>query len=366
MRMAHLTAGIVLAVTLLLDKSGLASQEQRFDLTATTASTDAPIIVQPGKLMVEIFNKAPAARYRINWQITSQTVPPLQWPSADKSDARTKCDSVKTIAAELAEMKEEEGIADLKELLEDLMDDCNDPGRAADERAAREVIEKTKQSSEVTLDPGAELHLTIVRHDGNKDLKRWEVTYRAASSGDWFASYGFTFLPSRDDAFYSRNRGDGSFAIEHQNDNDDFAFVPSVFYSWAPAKLSPVNFSITGGLGFDLSSPVVFLGGAVTVYKNLSLVAGAAMHEQVRLNGHYAPGDTLSENLTEDQLTEETFAPNVFFGLSFRFGTAPASHKLPTSVVSKEAEEPSDDKKGNGDKEQTPKSTDAGKRGKRR
>jgi hypothetical protein len=61
----------------------------------------------------------------------------------------------------------------------------------------------------------------------------------------------------------------------------------------------------------------------LTYHQNISLVAGLVIHKQRRLNGMYSRNQEIGENLTGDQLTEQTYKPNVFFGLSFRFSSNP-------------------------------------------
>ncbi len=80
---------------------------------------------------------------------------------------------------------------------------------------------------------------------------------------------------------------------------------------------------MTGGLGYDLSAPTVFLGASVLYRTNLQVVAGVVMNRQRRLRGEYQAGDVLKESLDLDQLTEKTYRPNVFFGVALRLGKSP-------------------------------------------
>jgi hypothetical protein len=64
-------------------------------------------------------------------------------------------------------------------------------------------------------------------------------------------------------------------------------FVPAIFFTWLPRKWENRSwaFSPVGGLGFDVSSPVVFVGGAAMFNQNLSFLAGGVFHQQKRLDG---------------------------------------------------------------------------------
>ncbi len=88
-------------------------------------------------------------------------------------------------------------------------------------------------------------------------------------------------------------------------------------------ETSDWGISPTGGLGFELSDPVVFAGASVSYNTNLHFIVGAAIHKQKRLDGQYDVGQMISESLTTDQLSVTTFKPNFFFALAFRFGSNP-------------------------------------------
>jgi hypothetical protein len=138
-------------------------------------------------------------------------------------------------------------------------------------------------------------------------------------------------LPNDDTLFFSNPlEGEaGKFRITRKSDNRDYDFAPAIFYAWMPEawRGNYASFSLAGGLGFDLSDPVVFLGPAVTIRHNLTVVAGVVMHKERRLNGEYNVDDVISESLSEEQLHEDTYNPTWFAGLSFRFDSRPDSHK---------------------------------------
>jgi len=164
-------------------------------------------------------------------------------------------------------------------------------------------------------------------------------------------------LPDENKRFFTMAAEDGqTYTITEKEDRRDLEFVPSVFYSWMPWKWRNRNFSgsVTGGLGFDSSNPVVFLGVSGTFNRNVSLLGGVAVRQQTELLGEYSENQVLMQDLSDDSLTEETYKPSWFLGVSFRFGKSPFAKskgsETPTMVL--------DDKKKDDKKE--PKQGDDG------
>jgi hypothetical protein len=200
----------------------------------------------------------------------------------------------------------------------------------------------TESIAVVTLAENEAVAVTVSRGSGN-ELAIWDVTYSTSAGPAWISGYGFTFIPNRDDTYFSRPTADGkSFTISKNERRDSIDFVPSIIYTYAYAPMGRHwSAGPTAGLGFDLSSgsPTVFLGASLVCNLNLQIVGGVVMNRQQRLLGQYNVGDSIGSNLTNDQLTSKTYRPNAFFGITLNlasnpFKAAPAGSGTVASVSS--------------------------------
>lgn len=320
---------VLLLVWALAIASPSAAAEQQFDLQAPLTLEDPPVMVSSGTVSVRVINKAPTGRYRIDWELRRTAIPPLELPTAGiEEEPDTTCSHLRATTDTLLKCDDEAKVPDLVERIKDALEKSCD---STVENSASQAIARTR-SSPIVVEMGsdAQLYVTVVRlADDGSETKRWEVVYKTEPSGEWFASYGFTFIPSDNDVYFSKSAGPDSFQVTKEADNQEFDFAPAVFFSWMPGRLSTpaLSPSLTAGLGFDLDNPVVFLGLSLSYHYNISLVGGGVMHQVTRLSGKYEPNDTITENLSEGQLSEDTYAFGWFFGVSFRFGGAPKTHE---------------------------------------
>lgn len=326
--MRYRIPGLLLAVLFLA--SGTAMAERRvLDLSRPSPGFDPPVSVSKGPLTVDIINRIPGARYRLHWEIGTRPIPPLPLPTQDAAGLTDGCRDAERSVNALNQASSEEEVARIVSELPGAFQDCDDRNL---HNRKDQLIARTREQIQVELGYESELRVEVVRLDNEgKELKRWEAAYRSPDSGEWFVSYGFTFLPNNDVLFFSDAiEGEaGKFRITRKTDNREHDFAPAIFYAWMPEALrgNYASFSLAGGLGFDLSDPVVFLGPAVTIRHNLTIVAGVVMHKERRLSGEYNSADVITESLSEEQLHEETYKPTWFAGLSFRFDSRPDSHK---------------------------------------
>jgi hypothetical protein len=176
-----------------------------------------------------------------------------------------------------------------------------------------------------------ELLRVVVEGD---DAKTWTFVYTTGERGHWDTIYGFTFVPDRDERHHTQAvAGSTEFEIVEDHGREDLDFVPSFMFRWTRSlrpgadkperseRLVDWSSGFLAGLGFDSNHPVVFAGWGWTYAENVTLALGLAIHERQRLDGKYDEGDRVKENLTADQLSKPTFAPNVFAGVAFRFGS---------------------------------------------
>ena len=145
------------------------------------------------------------------------------------------------------------------------------------------------------------------------------------SNDFWSFSYGFAFpiMFSDDDYFYVKQNDSllDKFEIKKRSDNQYIRFIPSLFMHWNPDLGDGIewSYSVTGGVGFNLESPIVFAGGSVIYHSKLNFNFGLVVHTVNRLNGKYSTGDLVNDILDFWQLHEEHYRMNPFMGVSFKF-----------------------------------------------
>jgi hypothetical protein len=144
-------------------------------------------------------------------------------------------------------------------------------------------------------------------------------------NNNWGFSYGFAFpiMFSNDDYYYVRNIDSiaNKFEIKKRRDNQYIRFIPSLFLHWNPDLADGIewSYSVTGGVGFNLESPIVFAGGSVIYHNKLNFNFGLVVHTVSKLNGKYSTGDLVNDILDFWQLHEEHYRMNPFMGVSFKF-----------------------------------------------
>lgn len=157
--------------------------------------------------------------------------------------------------------------------------------------------------------------VTRVGKAGSWNEKRWQNDPKCSG---WQATYGFTFVPNRDREFFSKAQDDGSFVITEKADREEGDYLAAIMFQYyQPGKKRGPIF----GLGYDAKDISALAGYGFIFNRNVTLSFGVAVHERTDLAGQYNDGDPLAEALTEEQLTEETYVPNLFVGISFRFGS---------------------------------------------
>jgi len=338
----------VLALLSLAASSPAVAQEV-FDLSVPSTDADDPVEVGPGELSIEIVNRLPGGVYDVKSVISQQREEPLKIPSQiDQSTSgpptvSRECEDLNTLIHRLAEAKDEAEVAGITGQMHVLIRTCESPQHRDRAEAAISSTKFSRLVYAADMTYNSVLTVTIRRFEGEVVRRTWVKKYRAPRLGEWIASYGFAFAPNRDQHFFSKTQAgaDSMFQVTRKIENQKYDFIPAVFYAFAPTRWRG-NFwshSVAAGLGFDLSNPVVFLGYSGSFAQNVSVVTGAVMRKTRVLNGKYHSGDIVAENLTEDQLSEQTYRPAWFIGLSFRFGSAPESHKSPNKVNGEKKQE---------------------------
>jgi hypothetical protein len=202
------------------------------------------------------------------------------------------------------------------------------------------TLTKSSVSPPITLKADQEATVTVTRSAlaGEKDSKTWTFKFTTAPQGTWLMHYGFSFLGNRDKAFFaaavqsspggpSAQTAATQYKITPKATRNNLQYLPSFTFTYEPFSWQKNGFGLglTAGLGTDLSNVSAFAGLAAIVHENVNVYVGVAGAKQQRLNGRYHSGDTVNDNLTDDQVNEKVYVPTIVFGVGFRFSTNPFS-----------------------------------------
>lgn len=254
--------------------------------------------------------------------------PPPASPNGFMSDE--KCDSVSTATKNAiavfnkidTEAATRTGIAALRAAYATDSDPCQ-------EWVEDDVIAVTEMIIHLpALRRGQTLTLTISTQVPGGTARQWRRAYSTGARGRWTPVYSFAFIGRaiNESRYFAKQSGE-AFVLTKEHKRDWVDFVPAVFFSWTPADadLGMMDWNFTGGLGFDMTAPVVMIGTGTRYNENIMVSLGVALHRQQVLLGKYKGGDTLSENLTEAQLHSPSYRPNPYLSIGFRFGANPFS-----------------------------------------
>ena len=289
-------------------------------------------LLPEGTFTIEVRNQLPGAEYIRSVDIREREVAPIDLAAALPKAAEV--DDVETMIASIRKATRCSAPAGADQKLTAALT------AATTEKEVATALETTKEyclpetaalvaSTRYTFDQpatvkrGQELIVTITR-----GTETWVATYATASRGSFRTSYGFSFLPNRDQEYFSYELGsadnvvdDKKYEIRRKRSNSRSGdSAPTVNFSWYPAWRPKPSWSLgpTVALGFDFSNPLVLAGFSATYNQNLTISFGAAAQKQKRLVGQYSPGQRVKENLDSSALTTETYAPNFFVSVSVR------------------------------------------------
>lgn len=298
----------------------LANMEPGGSVTVTVAHSSEYVVV--------VTNRIPGKSYSISYLKRVIPIPALpSMPAPPPTLETTACGALSIAVNKLNGTDTEASVPNLIKGVESAKGKVK-PGDCRDEIAeADQQLRATRSESDehFTIGAGEELRVTVERTQNSKILK-WEKVFSGGPRGEWLVSYGFTFIPNDDERWFSKTTTEPKqFVITKKADRQNYDFAPSIFFIWLPASMANRNSSYgpTAGLGFDLSNPVVFLGGCYGWNQNIHLVGGVVAHQVQRLSGEFQRGQTIGENLASDKLTEKTYRASYFLGVSFRFGSNP-------------------------------------------
>lgn len=286
------------------------------------------------KALVEVRNRLPSKLYDVTVKRSRVSIPPLDQPKRSDRILTGDCKAIAD-ANEKLFLETEEALVSLRQntlvsaLAAAPAQDCG--GERLD--AAKLLVKVTVVVGSLDVRHGDEVEIRVERA-GEKGPLVWRKIYSTGPPGAWLTSYGFNFIPSQDKRYFLEPAAEtGSFRIRRDAERREMDFAPSIYFSWMPAnQRRQVRFSPTAGLGFDLSTPIVFAGLSILYNWNIGIFLGAVMHQQTRLRGEFREGDTIRQNLTPDNLVEKTYAANVAAGIKFRFGSNPFPTRPPPEM----------------------------------
>ncbi|NOU48195.1 MAG: hypothetical protein HOO86_14195 [Bacteroidales bacterium] len=293
---------------------------------------------------IEIINRLPSQDYQVIVITKLHEIETLSFPnSRTKADEeQIKCDILLNLIESINAADEE---SKLPKLIGDLEKEMNEVSIEPSENTpsvsncitnyiemAKVVIASTMiKVEDVTLNEGEDLEITIIRKLDDGTSKVWKVVYTTQKRGKWLTSWGFSFIGQvfNVQKLYFTKFDTSSYVITKEENRGKLIFAPTVFFTWMPTKNLSRNFSLsyTGGLGFDMEAPTVFVGGSLTYNQNISIAIGIVAHRQEFLSGEFKENQIVKENLSKDQLHNELYTVNPFVSLIFRFGENPFTNK---------------------------------------
>lgn len=232
--------------------------------------------------------------------------------------AETQCaELLKTAKTAIAKADSEATLGVITVPLRVLRDACGNIDTYLD------VIEQVH--GPVTVGRAEMLTITIVRKDNSVT---WERSFSTGKRGEWLTGYGILFVPNRDANYSSYSLGNDHYEIRRSRDREKFDYVPTLTFTFMRPKDAPRSWFVSPvfGLGYDLQTISGTVGYAATYNHNFAISAGVMLHQQRRLKGKYEEGEhyTKTGNVLENNdLTETTWAPNVFIGITIRSLTNP-------------------------------------------
>jgi|GEM_PF-2661895 len=276
---------------------------------------------------VELINVIPRFKpYCVDVTIEEVPIPPLVSPFArNEADSRPEgldapecADLQKKLADDLKAATSEIGIKAIGDVLPDK---CG-----LRETFKAETTQSVNGGEVFNVRASESITFRISRCAGGAGAPTWTIVRAGTPRGEWRTSYGFFFVPDNDERWYTKEtKNDGkpsTFTIEEQADREEFDFVPTVMFTFLPSSQRGQSrvYGLTAGLGYDLEKPFVFGGGSMSYNENVIFSAGVAFHRQSRLIGTYKRGQPVAEVLQPAQLVEDTYGPNFYVGIGFRFG----------------------------------------------
>ena len=314
----------LIAMSIFLNPVTTIAQVFELDL----AGDNSNFLVTPNsQFTVVLVNKLPNARYAVNVSEIYSSVPfDISSLGLPKSTLRNNCE---TLLNNLLDTLDEVAF---RNLLDNALSQNLDASCASRVQNMRNSSLYELPGS-YALSPNMSLTVEVRRtlpSQTNAEPREWTFTLAAPTNREWVIHYGFSFLPDKNEEYFSAPLADGQgFQVNAANPTDGYVFEPTVAFSLVPTKHrdKPAIPKFTVGLGANVQRQLVFSGASWILGDNASIFFGIAVHKQTRLKGSYLENQVLSEALQSDQLVDETFDFGPILGIGFRFGDNPFSRQ---------------------------------------
>lgn len=284
--------------------------------------------IQPGEYKVELRNLLPTGGYSVAILLEDELLPTFA------------TDALKPASAEKIDGDPCKPLADLEKEIFALEDEKQLPAKRAEIEQHTECAEYPAVKSRLksleyhsanifTIKKSQKLSITVKRTTKDGKTLEWKRVYKTPARGQWLTCYSFNFVSpvmGKERSFFAKSvPNDTTFQITREGERKLLAFVPGITFTWLSSRGTERNWAIggSGGVGFDLEKPVVFLGASLIYNQNLHFSLGFAAHQTRQLHGKYVEGQIIRENLTEDQLNITPYRVNPYFAVSLRFDKNP-------------------------------------------
>lgn len=324
---------------------------------AVDAGSEQKESVGPGTYSIRIINRAPKNTYSITVLVRTIPIPPFSEliPAAQPPDTTTNCGKIAGAIDKLKNTNDEKEAARLVHDLDQALEDALKQGQCKDQaKPVQDAKDLTVRvwEKQVVLESGQEVDVTITRPAGEGKEVKWKHTFSTQPRGEWRLSYGFaTVFPlgfnsgnglvSKPASYFAKQAGSGTYVITKQTDRSGLDVLPVVGYTFMSTNRlnRGVAHSLTAGLGVDLKTPTGVVAYALTYNQNLTLSFGVGFHSEQVLRGTFSPGDTITTNLTPDDLNNNKFRVRPVFMLTLRSLKNPFSAPAAAAEKGKEKSE---------------------------
>jgi hypothetical protein len=303
--------------------------ESTMDLSDDIA--DSISIPVNSKLLIHVVNLAPGNDYDFSYEQYTTDPEPINTAGSFKQAANQPQQplGVNFIAAgrSLENERDETRVPGLVDALRIRLSGL-DPTVAvqkAEIDTINALISKTRRdfALDVTLAAKQGIIFTVRRSAQPNSPRVWRRDFHVGGRGNFVSNYVFGFAPNGDERYFSSPDA-GKFKITEEVRRNKIGSVPLVLFSWIPTSKGnePHVHSVAAGLGYDLSNLVVATGYIYTYNRNLGFTVGLLAQQQRRLKGKYHTNQVIDTNLESNDLTELTWRPNAYLGVSIRSVTA--------------------------------------------
>ena len=300
-----------------------AQQSYVLDLSTGSGATTTLSVPAGDSVSIQIVNIAPAGAYETTLLRERIPIPPLDIKAVPfVLGTGGECNAL-TMARDLRALASEAKVAQAIVQIEANRADCTDPIQL---RMIDAFIGLTRRTFDVgAIQAGELVRVTVTKK--TEPPQTWTLVLTAGARGSWRTLYGVAIGSGKQQKFFAKATGTaGQFIVTAErpdaDEAGDLAVIPAAFFQWLPMTRELKDWAVgpTLGLGAKTDRPAFFIGGIVTFNQNLGIVAGLPIYQESKLRGAYTEGQTVGENLSEDQLNKRVYRfQGVFLAGVFRF-----------------------------------------------